>query len=381
MAEQDDSAEDQERPLEPTARRLEKAREEGQFPQARDLTTLIVLVFFVIASLAVGGSVLESTLEMTRSGLKFGDPSDWEQRLQLWVNGSLLKLVGWLALLLAPLWLIAALAPLTLVRFQPKWVLKFRGAKLNPLKGLKRLVSVQTLGELGKTILKVVFVFAVGVVYLVYAFDQVGGLARADAAGALQQGLGIAGTALGFLMIPIAVIAAVDVALQWFNFRKRMRMTPEELKKELKETEGSPELRARLRQRQRQIATSRMMSALERADVVVTNPEHYAVALRYDIDRMAAPIVVAKGVDDLALRIQAVALEKGLPVARIPPLARLLFRTLRIGDAIPAALFEAVAQVLAWAYDIRNQRHDSPPPPPPLDDLPILREEMSRSAP
>lgn len=381
MAERDESTEDQERPLEPTPRRLERAREEGQFPQARDLTTLVVLVFFVIAALAVGSSLFESTVEMTRAALRFDDPADWQDHLQKWVSGSLFTILGWLALLVAPVWIAAALAPLALVRFQPKWALKFRGSKLNPFTGLKRLVSMQTLAELGKTILKVVFVFAVGVAYIAFVFNQLGGLARGDTLSALQQGLTIAGSALALLLIPIAVIAGVDVALQWFNFRKRMRMTPEELRKELKETEGSPELRARLRQRQRQIATSRMMAALERADVVVTNPEHFAVALRYDMDRMAAPVVVAKGIDEIALRIQSIALEKGLPIARIPPLARYLHRKIRIGEVIPAQLFEAVAQVLAWAYDVRNKRHAEPPPPPTLEDLAILKDEAASSTP
>ena len=381
MAEQDNSNEDQERPLDPTPRRLERAREEGQFPQARDLTTLTVLAAFLIAAVAVGGSLLDSVISMTRTGLAFGNPEDWETRLQSWVTGSLFSIGKWMLAILIPVWIAAALSPLALVRFQPKWVLKFRGSKLNPLTGLKRLVSVQTLAELGKTVLKVIVVFAVGVAYLTVVFDQLGGLPRGDTHGAIMAGLSLAATALGLLVIPVALIALVDVVLQWFNFRKRMRMTPEELKKELKETEGSPELKARLRQRQRQIATSRMMSALERADVVVTNPEHFAVALRYDIDRMAAPVVVAKGVDEMALRIQAAALEKGLPVARIPPLARYMYRKIRVGEVIPAALFEAVAQVLAWAYDIRNNKPIDPPPPPNFDHLSVLAEEASRSTP
>jgi flagellar biosynthetic protein FlhB len=283
MAEQDSENEDQERPLDPTPRRLERAREEGQFPQARDLTTLTVLGFFLIATLAVGGAILESTIEMTRLGMQFGNPEDWESRLRSWTTGPFFSIGGWLLALFIPVWIAAALTPLSLVRFQPKWVLKFRGSKLNVFKGLKRLISTQTLGELGKTILKVLLVFAVGVAYLTIVFDQLGGLPRGDTKGAIRSGLTLAASAVGLLVIPVVIIALVDVVLQLFNFRKRMRMTPEELKKELKETEGSPELKARLRQRQRQIATSRMMAALERADVVVTNPEHFAVALRYDM--------------------------------------------------------------------------------------------------
>jgi flagellar biosynthetic protein FlhB len=131
-------------------------------------------------------------------------------------------------------------------------------------------------------------------------------------------------------------------------------MSPEEMKQEMKESEGSPEIKQRLRQKQRQIASSRMMAAIERADVVLANPDHYSVALRYDIEKMAAPIVVAKGADLIALRIQEIARENDVPVAQIPPLARYLYSQLEIGEAIPMALFEAIAKILAWAYEVKD---------------------------
>jgi flagellar biosynthetic protein FlhB len=155
-------------------------------------------------------------------------------------------------------------------------------------------------------------------------------------------------------MIPLLAIAIGDAVLQWFNFRKQIKMSPEEMKQELKETEGSPELRARQRQRQRQIASSRMMAAIERADVVLANPEHYSVAIRYDPQRMSAPIILAKGADEVALRIREVAKEREVPIAQIPALARYLFNQLDIGESIPAPLFEAIAMVLAWAYEVKD---------------------------
>jgi len=155
-------------------------------------------------------------------------------------------------------------------------------------------------------------------------------------------------------MVPLLLIAVGDGWLQWFNFRKQIRMSPEEMKQEMKESEGSPEIKQRLRQRQRQIASSRMMAAIERADVVLANPEHYSVALRYDIEKMAAPIVIAKGMDLVALRIQEVAREHNVPVAQIPPLARYLYSQLEIGEAIPISLFEAIAKILAWAYEVKQ---------------------------
>jgi flagellar biosynthetic protein FlhB len=133
-----------------------------------------------------------------------------------------------------------------------------------------------------------------------------------------------------------------------------------------------------MRQRQRQMSSSRMMAALEKADVVLVNPEHYAVALRYDPEKMIAPVVVAKGTDELALKIQSVAKEFGVPIARIPPLARLMHQRMRVGEAVPAQLFEAVARVLAWAYELRD--HARTPPLPELGPLPTMEELRRKPA-
>lgn len=157
---------------------------------------------------------------------------------------------------------------------------------------------------------------------------------------------------------------------------KSMKMSPEEMKQEMKESEGSPEVRNRLRQRQRQIATSRMMSALEKADVVLANPDHYSVALRYDPEKMRAPIVVAKGVDEVALVIQNLAKENQVPIARIPPLARMLHKHLKVGEPIPAPLFEAVAKVLAWAYELKQASGAADLPLPDIGLLPEIEAKV-----
>jgi len=156
------------------------------------------------------------------------------------------------------------------------------------------------------------------------------------------------------LLLPLLAIAVGDGWVQWFNFRKQIKMSPEEMKQEQKESEGSPEIKSRLRQKQRQMAASRMMSAIERADVVLANPDHYSVAIRYDSERMAAPIIVAKGMDEVALRIREIAREHDVPVAEVAPLARYLYSQLDIGEAVPKQLFEAVAKILAWAYGAKD---------------------------
>ncbi len=375
MAESSDSSE--ERQLDPTERRLERAREEGQFAQSRDLTTLIVLVLFTAFILGVGSSLMRGLIDLVRQGLLFESPNNWQDHLLKWANGPLLSTLMWIFAIMIPLWLVSALAPLAMVKFRPVWAFKFNPGRLDPIAGLGRIFSKQTLTEVFKNILKVGIVFGVGVTYVISLVHSLNILAHQDMKQALSNSLGLIESGLLWLLIPILVVAAVDVFIQSFNFRKRMRMSAEELKQEMKESEGSPELRARLRQRQRQIATSRMMAALEKADVVLANPDHYSVALRYDPDKMLAPIVVAKGVDELALRIQSLARDHQVPVARIPPLARLLHRHLKVGEPIPAQLFEAVAKVLAWAYEIK-QAATGDHPVPDIGPLPDIEDKPAK---
>lgn len=375
MAESSDSSE--ERQLDPTERRLERAREEGQFAQSRDLTTLIVLVLFTAFILGVGSSLMRGLIDLVRQGLLFESPNNWQDHLLKWANGPLLSTLMWIFAIMIPLWLVSALAPLAMVKFRPVWAFKFNPGRLDPIAGLGRIFSKQTLTEVFKNILKVGIVFGVGVTYVISLVHSLNILAHQDMKQALSNSLGLIESGLLWLLIPILVVAAVDVFIQSFSFRKRMRMSAEELKQEMKESEGSPELRARLRQRQRQIATSRMMAALEKADVVLANPDHYSVALRYDPDKMLAPIVVAKGVDELALRIQSLARDHQVPVARIPPLARLLHRHLKVGEPIPAQLFEAVAKVLAWAYEIK-QAATGDHPVPDIGPLPDIEDKPAK---
>ena len=374
MAESSDSSE--ERQLDPTERRLERAREEGQFAQSRDLTTFLVLVLFAGCLLGMGSSLMKGLVLLVQQGLTFGTGQGWQEHLAEWASGPLMNTLMWVAAIVIPLWLVSAIAPLAMVKFQPVWAFKLNPGRLDPLEGLGRMFSSQTLAEVFKNILKVIIVFGVGVMYVIGLVGQISVLSRQDVNQALHNSVGLIETGLLLLLLPVLVVAAVDVFIQWFNFTKRMKMSQEELKQEMKESEGSPELKNRLRQRQRQIATSRMMSALEKADVVLANPDHYSVALRYDPEKMRAPIVVAKGMDEIALMIQRVAKENQVPVARIPPLARLLHRHLKVGEPIPAPLFEVVAKVLAWAYEIKQAVATEELPLPELGALPDLDTKL-----
>ena len=352
MAESGDNA--QERELEPSERRILRAREQGQLPQSRDIATFALLTVFIIFLIAAGPLLLQQLVLMTKSSFVFAEPVKLLDHIQDWTSGPLLVVLGVLSLVFLPVWLVGILAPLSLVNFRAYFAPQFDLNRLDFITGLGRMVSLNSLTELVKNILKTALVLGIGITYLVGLFVYIRTIVSQDFDSALLHTSYFILNGFLLLMVPLLLIAIGDGWMQWFNFRKQIRMSPEEMKQEMKESEGSPEIKQRLRQRQRQIASSRMMSAIERADVVLANPEHYSVALRYDIEKMAAPIVIAKGADQVALRIQEIAREHDVPVAQIPPLARYLYSQLEIGEAIPMSLFEAIAKILAWAYEVKE---------------------------
>ena len=357
--------------LEPTARRLEKAREEGQFATSRDLTTLVLLLVAFLFIFTSGPLLVQQMVAMMREGLSFSDPDRWVDSMVQWTFGSFLGLIGLLALLIIPLLLVCVFAPLSLSGFRPVFAFKMNWGRVDPIKGLGRLVSLSTTAELVKTILKAFLILGVGMTYLIALLGNVSTLIHQDFSVAIVNTSELIFNGALLLLAPLVLIAVGDAIFQKFNFSRQMRMSQEEVKQEMKDTEGSPEIKSKLRQRQRQIAQSRMMAAIERADVVVANPDHYSIALRYDQATMAAPVVVAKGLDALALRIQDVAREHSVPIARIPPLARLMHARLEIGDPVPEQLFEAIAKILAWAYELK-QGSKSQDDLPDIGQLPVL---------
>ena len=357
--------------LEPTARRLEKAREEGQFATSRDLTTLVLLLVAFLFIFTSGPLLVQQMVAMMREGLSFSDPDRWVDGMVQWTFGSFLGLIGLLALLIIPLLLVCVFAPLSLSGFRPVFAFKMNWSRLDPIQGLGRLVSLSTTAELVKTILKAFLILGVGMTYLIALLGNVSTLIHQDFSVAIVNTSELIFNGSLLLLAPLVLIAVGDAIFQKFNFSRQMRMSQEEVKQEMKDTEGSPEIKSKLRQRQRQIAQSRMMAAIERADVVVANPDHYSIALRYDQATMAAPVVVAKGLDALALRIQDVAREHSVPIARIPPLARLMHARLEIGDPVPEQLFEAIAKILAWAYELK-QGSKSQDDLPDIGQLPVL---------
>ena len=352
MAESGDNS--QERELEPSEQRIIRAREQGQLPQSRDIATFALLTVFIIFLIAAGPLLLQQLVLMTKSSFIFAEPAKLIDHIQGWFGGPLVVVLILLALIFLPVWLVGLLAPLFLVNFQAYYAPMFKLERLDFIAGFGRMVSLNALAELVKNIVKTALVLGIGIAYLAGLFVYIRSIVSQDFDSALMHTTYLILGGFLLLMAPLLLIAVGDGWYQWFNFRKEIRMSPEEMKQEMKESEGSPEVKQRLRQRQRQMASSRMMAAIERADVVLANPEHYSVALRYDIKTMVAPIVIAKGADQIALRIQEVARENDVPIAQIPPLARYLYSQLEIGEAIPMSLFEAIAKILAWAYEVKE---------------------------
>jgi len=348
---QDDS---QDRELEPTERRIQRAREQGQLPQSRDITTFALLLGFIIFLLTAGPLLMRQLVIMMQSGLQFSKPITLIDHIAEWTSGAFLGVILIFSVVLLIIWLISIFAPLFLVNFKAYFALQFNLERLDVFAGLARMFSVTVLLEMVKNIFKTILILGISFAYLYGLFSFLRSIVDLDFNLALENTTSFILNGFVLLMMPLLAIAIGDAFLQLFTFHKQIKMSPEEMKQELKESEGSPELKARMRQRQRQIASSRMMSAIERADVVLANPEHYAVAIRYDPERMSAPIILAKGSDALALRIREVATEHKIPIAQIPPLARYLFNQLDIGESIPAPLFEAIAMVLAWAYEVKD---------------------------
>jgi flagellar biosynthetic protein FlhB len=262
--------------------------------------------------------------------------------------------------------LIAALgAPLSLGgwSFSPSAMgLKF--SRLDPIAGFRRMLSLRSLVELGKSLAKFMVVAAAAAIFLSQNLAELLGLGGEPIDLAIAHSMSMTGEALIALTCALVLIAAVDVPFQLWQYHQDLRMTREEIRQESKEDDGSPEMKGRIRTLQRQMAERRMMTDVPKADVIVVNPTHYAVALRYDDKKMRAPTVVAKGVDLMAARIREVASEHKVPIFEAPPLARALHRNVDIGNEIPAGLYVAVAQVLTYIFQLRTARRDHLAPPP-----------------
>ena len=366
----------QEKTEQATPKRLREAREKGQLARSRDLNSLILLLSASGGLLAFGETMMAGMVRQMQSGFMLRrevmfDSARLVQYLGQAMADALLAFLPFLALL----FFAALLAPMALGgwSFSPKALVPNWG-KLNPAKGIGRMFSLRAPVEGLKAFAKFAVVAIASAILLSQWAADIFMLGNEPLRAGLAHTAHIVGWSFLAVSSVLVLIAAVDVPFQLWDHAKKMKMTKQEVKDEQKQTDGSPEIKSRIRAVQRQMAQQRMMEDVPAADVVVTNPTHYAVALRYDQEGKGAPVVVAKGADLIAGQIRKVAGENDVAIVEAPPLARALYFNTDIGQEIPAGLYVAVAQLLAYIYQLKNMQVAGQEVPAPPDDLPVPDE-------
>ena len=360
----------QERSEQPTAKRLTEARKKGQVARSRELNTLLVmlvsaLTLWLFSASAMTGFIAIVSEALSPNGDVLREPELIPVHLMQVMMSALVLIAPFLAITV-----VAALAGPALMGgmlFSAE-AIAFKAEKLDPIKGLGRVFSTKGLIELVKALLK--FFLVLGVAALIYKFLErdVMSLITLDVREGIARSGSMIMVALVLLSATLVLIAAIDVPFQLWSHNKQMRMTKQEIKDESKETDGRPEVKSRIRQLQHEASQRRMLQDVPDADVVITNPTHYSVALKYDKDGSGAPRVVAKGQDLIAFKIRSIAMEHDVAIYEEPPLARALHGTTEIGDEIPGPLFLAVARVLAYVYHLRQSTPtDYIPRPAPVE--------------
>ncbi|MFZ6848455.1 flagellar biosynthesis protein FlhB [Undibacterium sp. RuRC25W] len=341
-----------------SSKRLEQAREEGDVPRSRELSTCAILFAAGGAFWAMGGGMVNQLQQNLISGLSFEREAAFDFNLLIMqVATHLLSVVIAFAPIAAVLVIVALGSPVLIGGwlFSAK-ALQPNFGRLNPISGLGNMISVRALVELLKAIVKTILVGAVAWMVISHQKEAIFGLALED----LANGIPHVGRMLLISFISIVgalvAIAAVDAPYQMWQYANKLKMTRQEVIQESKEANGNPQIKAKIRQQQREMARRRMMAEIPTADVVVTNPTHFAVALKYTEGGNRAPKVVAKGADEVAAKIRELAKENNVPLLEAPPLARALYKHTDLGDEIPEALYGAVAEVLAYVYQLRTFR-------------------------
>jgi len=363
----------QERTEQPTPKRLDDSRKKGQIARSRELNTTMVLMTGAAGMLFLGDGLMQGISGVMVDGLTV-------ERAHMYDTLAMLKLLEARSvdalLTLVPLFtlLVAAafMAPMMLGGFSfSAQAIAFKWDKLDPIKGMGKVFAWRGLVELLKALAKFLIIGAVTVTYLWFHIDEFLQLGNMGIEDALARVGDMLFWSFLFISSALILVTVVDVPFQIWDHSRQLMMTMQEVKDEHKETEGKPEVKQQIRRMQQEMAERRMMHEVPNADVVVTNPTHYAVALKYDQNNMAAPIVVAKGADLIAAEIRNVAREHNVPVATAPPLTRAIFYSTELNDEIPAGLFLAVAQILAYIYQLRDRKGYKPGDEIKLPDVKI----------
>jgi len=375
---------DLERTEAPSARRLEQAREDGDVPRSRELSTCTVLLAAGVGIWTLGGGVVKQIDGMLMALLSLDRGAIYDPNLLVARIGGQLEGLLLAGIPFAILLMIAAISSPLLIggwlfsvnALQPNF------GKMNPISGLGNMISVRALVELLKAIGKTLLVGFVAWMVISHQINAMMGLSGEPLKSGSDHIVHLLLTSFIAIVGSLVLIAIVDAPYQMWQYANKLKMTRQELRQESKESDGNPEIKARIRGLQREMARRRMMAAVPKADVVVTNPTHYAVALQYKSGSNGAPKVVAKGADAVAARIRALALEHHVPLLEAPALARALHHHTELGDEIPQSLYTAVAEVLAYVFQLRtyNQRGGAKPELPAELDVPPELDPLNPAA-
>jgi len=372
MAESESGADKTE---DPTDKRKRDARKKGEIARSKELNTVASTLGGAGALLAFGGNLAETLMTLMRVNFSLTREVLTDERSM----GMFLLASGKMAIwavqpILVLLFVIALISPVALGGFifsgsllQPKF------SRMNPLSGIKRMFSMNALTELLKALAKFFMILIVALVVLSNDRQALLAIANEPLEQAIIHSAQVVGWSALWMAAGLLIIAAADVPFQLYQTHKKLKMTKQEVKDEYKDSEGKPEVKQRIRQLQREVSQRRMMAAVPEADVIITNPTHYAVALQYDPEKGgAAPLLLAKGTDFIALKIREIGVEHKVQILESPALARAIYYSTEIEQEIPAGLYLAVAQVLAYVFQIRQYRAGKGKRPEPLkDELPI----------
>ena len=363
----------QERTEQPTERRLQEARKKGQVPRSKELNTMLSLLLASISLLVFGGYISQNLMQISVEGFSIPrelafDTAQLPFQFMYMASQALLALSPFMAIMLVSVFA----GPLLMGGWSFSLEsISFKLEKLDPIKGLARIFSLKSLVELAKALAKFVLLLGAAILVFFSIDQQLLSLSSMTPKAAGLEAATILVQVLLILSATMILIVALDVPFELWNHSKQLRMTKQEIKDEMKETDGNPQVKQRIRTLQRQLAEGRMMEDVKTADVVITNPTHYAVALQY-LDRPgSAPKVVAKGKDLTALRIRSIAADCDIPIFEAPPLARALYRSTEIGYEIPHVLYMAVARVLAYVFQLKSATQTDYVPKPTDFDIPV----------
>ncbi len=369
MAESDSG----ERSEQATPKRQKEAREKGQVARSKELTTALLLITASVSLYSFSGTMGTGFANMAKKAFSPDQKSIFTDKMMVASLGELMGEVIWaVAPFFFVLFVLALCSPLLTggLSFSAK-AFKPQANRMSPAKGFKRMFGTHALVELLKALAKVSVVFVVGYFVMTMVFPDLVTLGTGSANAGIGQAMNLVTRSFFLISLSLLIIALIDVPYQIWSHAKQLKMTKQEIKDEYKEMEGKPEVKGKIRQLQREMAQARMMDAIPDADVVVTNPEHYSIALKYDPIRSSAPIVVAKGVDIIAMQIRKVAIANDVAIIEAPPLARAIYHTTEIDSEVPDGLYLAVAQVLAYIFQLKSFNQGKGARPKPIKDLPI----------